>query len=275
VESKTPADYKTNLTQLATQGYDLIVAVGLTMEDALKEVAPQFPNTKFAFVDGDAPEGTTNIVGLKFREEQGTFLVGYLAAAMSKTKKIGFVGGQEIPHIKKFEAGYRAGAKTADPNVQVLSVYTGVWNDLSKGKSQAAQLFGNGVDIIFHAAGKCGLGVIAAAQSRGAGYYAIGVDQDQDGVAPGRVLTSMIKRVDVSVFDTIQRVKENTFTAGNVSYDLKQKGIGLSERKYTQKDIPAGVQAKLEKLTQMVAEGKVQPPNKMTEVAGFVPPKIE
>ncbi len=275
IESKTSADYKTNMTQLATQGYDVVVAVGFAMLDPLKEIAPQFPNTKFAIIDADAPEGLANCVGLKFREEQGTFLAGYLAASVSTTKKLGFVGGMEIPLIKKFEAGYRAGAKAFDPKVEVLTTYTNTWNDLNKGKSQAEQLFGNGADIIFHASGKCGLGVIAAAKAKGAGFYAIGVDSDQDDVAPGRVLTSMVKRVDSAVFDAIQRVKDGKFAAGNLTYDLKQNGIGLSERKFTKQDISPAINAKLEKLTQQLIAGEINPPTTIEDVAKFQPPKVE
>lgn len=275
IQSKTNADYKTNLTQLANQGYDLVVGIGFSMLDPLKEVAPQFPNTKFAIVDSPAPEGIANCVGLTFREEQGTFLAGFLAASVSKTHKIGFVGGQEIPLIKKFEAGYRAGAKTADPTSQVLATYTNTWNDLNLGKAQAMQLFGNGADVLFHAAGKSGLGVIEAAREKGAGYYAIGVDRDQDDVAKGRVLTSMVKKVDSAVYDAIKKVKSGEFKAGTWVYDLKQNGVGLSERKYTKQDISPAITAKLEKLTKMVAEGKVVPPTTMEEAAKFAPPKIE
>lgn len=275
IESKTNADYKTNMTQLATQGYDVVVAVGFAMFDSLKEIAPQFPNTKFAIVDSAAPEGAANCVGLMFKEEQGTFLAGYLAASMSKSKKIGFVGGQKIPLIEKFEIGYRAGAKTADPNVQVLVTYTNTWNDLNKGKSQAEQLFGNGADVIFHASGKCGLGVIAAAKEKGAGFYAIGVDSDQDDVAPGRVLTSMVKRVDNAVFDVIQKVKEGKFTGGNTVYDITQKGIGLSERKFTKQDIPPKVTQHLDDLEKALASGKIVAPSTAEALAKFQAPKLD
>lgn len=273
VEAQNASEYKQNLTQFASGGYNIVFPVGYLMEDALKEVAPQFPNVKFAIVDGKAPD-EPNCVSFEFREEQATFLAGYLAASMSKTKKIGFVGGQEIALIKKFEAGYRAGAKTADPKIEVLSSYTNDWNDISKGKSQAQQQFSSGADIIFHAAGKGGLGVIKAAEEKGAGFYAIGVDLDQDGEAPGRVLTSVLKRLDLAVFDTIKRVKENRFQPGIQTYDLKSGGVGLSEMKYTKKDVPADVLANLDKLTKMVADGQVVPPTTVEAVKDFAPPKL-
>ena len=275
VESKAASDYKSNLTNFASQGYDVVFAVGFKMQDALKEVAPQFPNVKFAIVDGADPK-EPNCSALQFKEEQGTFLAGFLAAALSKTKKIGFVGGEEIDLIKKFEAGYRAGAKTAgfDPDKQVLRAYTGDWNDTAKGRANADLEFGSGADIIFAAAGRAGLGVITAAEAKGKGFYAIGVDQDQDDVAKGRVLTSMVKHVDTAVFDTISRVKEGKFAPGSNIYELKQGGVGLSEMKYTKQDVPANVLAQIEKLKQMIVEGKIVPPTKLEDVKGFVPPKL-
>ena len=276
IQSKAKADYKTNLTQFASQGYDLVIAVGQNMEDALKEVAPQFPNVKFAIVDGAAPEGASNCASLKFREEQGTFLAGFLAASMSRTKKIGFVGGEEIDLIKKFEAGYRAGAKTAgfDPDKQVVRAYTNNWDDVTKGRTIAEQEFGNSVDIIFAAAGKAGLGVIEAARAKGTGFYAIGVDQDQDGIAEGRVLTSVVKHVDTAVYDTTRRAKEHKFEPGALTYDLKQGGVDLSAMKYTRKDVPADVLAKLQKLRKLVEDGAVSPPTTLESVKDFHPPKL-
>ncbi len=276
IQSKAKADYKTNLTQFASQGYSLVIAGGQNMEDALKEVAPQFPNVKFAIVDGAAPEGASNCASLKFREEQGTFLAGFLAASVSKSKRIGFVGGEEIDLIKKFEAGYRAGAKTAgfDPDMQVVRAYTNNWDDVTKGRTIADQEFGNRVDIIFAAAGKAGLGVIQAAKEKGAGFYAIGVDQDQDAIAEGRVLTSVVKHVDTAVYDTTKRAKEQKFEGGTVTYDLKQGGVDLSEMKYTKKDIPADVLAKLQKLRKLVEDGTVVPPTTLEAVKDFHPPTL-
>jgi basic membrane protein A len=276
VESHASADYKTNLTNFASQNYDVVVAVGFAMADAVKDVAAQFPNTHFAIVDSDAPEGSTNVAGLRFKEEQGSYLAGYLAAMTSKTKKIGFVGGMKIPLIEKFEAGYKAGAKTAgfDPDKQVYSSYVGDWDDLSKGKSQAKQQFDLGADVIFQAAGKAGLAVITEAKNRGAGYYAIGVDQDQDYLAPGRVLTSMVKHVDTAVFDTIKDAKDGKFAAGNHVFSMKDGGISLSEMKYTRQDISPEVLRKLEKLSKIVSDGTVVPPATLADLGHFKPPML-
>lgn len=276
VETKSAADYTSNLRTFATQGYDVVIAVGFAMEDALKQVAAESPDVKFAIIDGNAPAGAVNCVSLKFKEEQGSFLAGYVAAAVSRTKKIGFVGGMQIPLIEKFEAGYKAGAKAAgfDPNTQVLASYTGDWNDISKATSQANQLFGNGVDIIFQAAGKAGLGVIRAAKEKGKGFYAIGVDRDQDDEAPGSVLTSMVKHLDTAVYDTVKKAKEGQFTPGAQLYDLKQGGIGLSEMKYTKQDVPPAVLENVKKLSGMIADGRLTPPATLSELAAFQPPKL-
>ncbi|HEV2471511.1 MAG TPA: BMP family ABC transporter substrate-binding protein [Chthonomonadales bacterium] len=273
VESRTPSDYETNLTQFAAQGYDIIFAVGYKMQDAVKAVAPQFPDIKFVLVDGAAPN-LPNCASLLFREEQGSYLAGFLAASMTKTHKIGFVGGEQIPLIRKFEAGYDAGARTADPTVQVVSAYTGDWDDLLKGKSQAEQEFANGADIIYHAAGKAGLGVIEAAREKGPGYYAIGVDADQDDVAPGRVLTSMMKRLDIAVYDEIEQARKKRFAPGNHIFGLREGGVSLSPMKYTKQDIPPQVLQRLKTLQEMIIEGKVTPPATMAELAAFKPPKV-
>lgn len=274
IGSKTPSDYEPNLAAFASQGYDVVFAGSFSFEDALASVAPQFPKVKFAIIDGNAPS-LPNCEALHFHEEQSSFLAGYLAAAVSKKKTIGFVGGMEIPLIKKFEAGYRVGAKTADPNVKVIATYTGDWDDVSKGKTQAQQEFGNGADIIFQAAGKSGLGVIEAAKEMGPGYYAIGVDSDQDDIAPGRVLTSVLKRVDVATYDTIKRTKDGSFTPGTEVYDLKSGGVGLSDMKYTKQDVPPAVLKNLDTLKQMIIDGKLTPPTTLDAVASFAPPKLQ
>ena len=273
VSSNSPSDYKSNLTNFAAQGYDLIVAVGYKMQNDMTAVAPQFPNVKFALVDGKAP-AAPNCASLLFKEEQGSFLAGFLAASVTKTKTIGFVGGEAIDLIHKFEAGYKAGAQAANPQVKVIVAYTGDWNDVGKGKGSAQQQFGNGADIIFHAAGKAGLGVISAAQEKGPGFYAIGVDQDQDGVAPGRVLTSMVKHLDTAVFDTIKTVQSGTFAPGDHVFDLKQNGVGLSEMKYTKQDVPADVMTRLDKVKQMIADGQITVPTTLEELKTFAPPKL-
>jgi hypothetical protein len=158
--------------------------------------------------------------------------------AMTKTNIVGFIGGMNVPLIKKFEYGYRAGVLTTNAQARVLVGYTGNWDDVNKGRELALTQFNQGADIIYHAAGRCGVGVIRAAQQKGKGYYAIGVDSDQDHLAPGRVLTSMMKRVDNAVFDVCQRVARGQFRSGTVVYGVREKGVGLSPMRFTRKDVP-------------------------------------
>ncbi|MCX6367979.1 MAG: BMP family ABC transporter substrate-binding protein [Armatimonadetes bacterium] len=273
VESKQNADYVANLTKFAEAKYDVVFAVGFLMQDALKEVAFKFPKVKFAIIDGDAPS-SSNCVAYKFREEEGSFLAGALAASVSKSGVLGFVGGMEMPLIKKFEYGYQAGAFTIKPDIQTRVAYVGDFNDSQKGMELALSQMGMRADIVYHAAGKAGIGVIKAAQTKGEGYYAIGVDKDQDDEAPGRVLTSMVKRVDVAVFDVCKQVKEGHFNSGTVELGLKEDGIGLSVMKNTKDKIPADVLKKIEELKQEIIEGKLKPPADARGFDNFTKAKV-
>lgn len=275
VESKQNADYIANLTKFAQAKYDVIFAVGFLMQDALREVAPKFPEIKFAIIDGDSP-GLQNCVAYKFREEEGSFLAGALAASVSKSKILGFVGGMEMPLIKKFEYGYQAGAYTINPEIQTRVAYVGDFNDSQKGLELALSQFGMQADVIYHAAGKAGIGVIKAAQNKGEGFYAIGVDKDQDDEAPGRVLTSMVKRVDVAVLEVCKKVAGETFESGEVVLGLKEDGVALSEMKHTKDKLPAGALDKIEELKKQIIEGKLHPPSTpqaFLEFTKAIPPK--
>lgn len=259
VDSKAQKDFETNLSTLAEQGYDLVFAIGITQKNALEAVAPKFPNTKFAIVD--APVEGPNVRSLVFSEEQGSYLAGIVAGATSKSGKIGFVGGMKIDLILKFEAGYKAGALAANPKIVVLpGKYTESWDDTQAGKENAKALFNEGADIVYHAAGRCGVGVIEAAKEMK--KFAIGVDSDQDDVAPGAVLTSMIKRVDVAVFQTIKDVQDSKFAPGTKSYDLSVDGVGLSEMKHTKAVIGEATLKKVEDARKGIIDGTIKVPVK-------------
>ena len=273
LESREQSDYETNLSTLAEQGNDLVFAVGFLMEDALKNVAAAKPGVKFAIIDGNAPP-TPNCASIKFREEEGCFLAGYLAGKMTKTGAIGFLGGMESALITKFESGYYAGARTARPDIRVVVKYAGSWKDLPKGTELSRRMVDQGADIIFAAAGKSGLGALDVANEKGPGYYAIGVDADQDGVHPGRVLTSMMKGVDAAVFDTVTDLKAGKWQPGERVYGIKEGGVHLSPMKYTKQDVPADVLTKLDELSKMITDGKIQVPKTAEEKMNFVPPKI-
>ncbi len=266
VDSKSEKDYEPNLTEMADAGCDVVFAVGLSQSNALTTVAPKYPNIKFAIIDNvvDQP----NVRSIVFSEEQGSFLAGYLAALVDKTGKIGFVGGKSIDLIKKFETGYRAGALTVNPKIDVSAKYTESWDDTALGKASATVLFNGGADVVYHAAGRCGLGVIDAAKD--AGKYAIGVDSDQDDVAPGSVLTSMIKRVDEAVYQTIKDVKDGTFAPGTKKYDLKANGVGLSDFKNTKDKIGQANIDKVNKVAEDIKSGKIVVPSKPEELDAYL-----
>jgi basic membrane protein A len=260
VDSKVEHDYETNLETLSEQGFDLVVAVGITQMNALNTVAPKHPNTKFAIID--APVDKPNVRSLLFSEEQGSYLAGYVAGATTKTGKIGFVGGKKIDLILKFEAGYKAGALMANPKVVVMpGKYTESWDDTQAGKENAKVLFNDGADIVYHAAGRCGIGVIEAAKE--SKKFAIGVDSDQDDVAKGTVLTSMIKHCDEAVFQTIKDVQDGKFASGMKIYDLKSKGVGLSPMTYTKDIVGAKTIGKVSDITQLIIDGKIVVPTKL------------
>lgn len=271
IESRQNADYVPNLTQFAKAGYDIVFAVGFLMKDAVEEVARRFPDVRFALIDAAAPD-LPNCVAYTFREQEGAFLVGALAALVSKSHTIGFVGGMEVPLIKKFETGYQAGASAADPRVQVRVGYANSFDDTQKGREIALLQMGTGADVIFHASGRTGLGVIKAVQGKGEGFYAIGVDRDQDDEAPGRVLVSMVKRVDTAVFEVCRRVKEGAFAAGTIEQGLAENALGLSEMRFTKDKLPAGAMAKVDALRAKIVDGALKPPSTPEELARFEAP---
>jgi len=267
VESKSEKDYETNLASVADKGADIVFAIGINMRTALEKVAPNYPDTKFAIVDGDLD--APNVRCLLFKEEEGSFLVGYVAGLMSKTGKLGFVGGMDIPLIKKFEYGFAAGAKMANPKAEILPAkYVGSWDNVDNAKTAANLLFGSGADIVYHAAGRAGLGVIRSAEEHK--LFAIGVDSDQDSVAPGFVLTSMIKRVDEAVFSTIQDVINGKFSAEKKVYDLAANGVGYSALTHTKEAIGEANIAKVEEIKTKISSGEIKVPTSSDEYATFV-----
>jgi len=208
---------------MAEADYDLIITVGFGSADWTSEIAAEYPDTHFALVDAtlDVPNGT----GLIFKEHDGSFTVGMAAAMLTKTGKVGFVGGMDVPLLRRFQEGYIQGVKYADPNVQVVSGWVGAWGDPTKGKELALTQYEEGADIIYAAAGKSGEGVLAASAEKG--LFSMGVDSDQCYIAPGNVICSMMKMVDVSVFDAIKSLTEGTLEAGNRVYGLENDAVGL------------------------------------------------
>ena len=271
IEPGEGSDREAGLRLLAAEGMDLVIGVGFIFTDDLTQLAKEYPNTSFAGVDyagstgkdGKINQPPPNRAALKFREEQGSFLVGALAALVGKSKKIGFVGGMNFPLIHKFEVGYVAGVKKVCPDCEVISQYAGVtpeaFRNPGKGKELALSQYQQGVNVIFHASGSTGLGVFEAA--RQTGKLAIGVDADQFNEAPGFVLTSMIKGVDNAVFDAIKRKRENRFQGGIYEYGLAEDGVGYVYDQNNGKLIPPGVRARLEALKQEIIAGRIVVPS--------------
>jgi basic membrane protein A len=267
IEPGEGGDRESALRQLAAGPYDLILGIGFLFSDDILAVAKDFPQKKFACVDMNVPASgqlPANVVALKFKEEEGSYLVGALSGWMTRTNKLGFVGGMQIPLIKKFEACYVAGVKKANPGATVDVKYAGVdgnaFKNPTKGKELALAIYGGGADIIYHASGSTGLGVFEAANEKQT--WAIGVDSDQWSAMPGRVLTSMVKRVDVAVFDTIEDTIEGTFPGGQVHvFGLKEKGVDYVYDQNNQAMIPADVHARVEALRGEIESGAITVPS--------------
>lgn len=265
LETSEGADREAQMRQLAAGPAKLIFGVGFLFTDDIRELAKEFPDKYFACVDYTVNPGDSlppNLVALKFKEEEGSYLVGALAALVSKTGKIGFVGGMSIPLIKKFEAGYVAGAKAANPKVEVLVKYAGntgnAFKDPTKGKELALAEYHAGADVIFHASGSTGLGVFEAA--RELDKLAIGVDSDQYDEAPGHILTSMVKRVDTAVLETIRDVKENRFAGGVHTFGLADDGVKWVYDDRNKALIPDAVKAQVDTLQAKLVRGEIVAP---------------
>jgi len=268
IESAQNSDFEPNLDQAPRQGNDIAFAIGFQMVDAVTVAAENNPDMFYGIIDAksDAP----NVASLLFREEQGSFLVGVVAGLMTKSNQIGFIGGLEIPLIKKFEVGFRAGVMSVNPDAVVSVNYAGDFGDPARGKEIAISQYSSGVDVIFHAAGGTGLGLFQAAIEQGPGAWAIGVDADQLALAPDNVLTSMMKRVDIAVFDTIKAAVEGNFTGGPQVFGLAEGGVGLSPTSST--NTPADVIAKAEAFAAQIIAGDIVVPTNDDELASFTPP---
>lgn len=271
LESKSAADYQPNLSALADESYDEIFAIGFLMNKDLAQVASNHPKGHFSIID--AVVAQPNITSVTFREQDGSFLAGALAARVSKTKTIAFLGGMDIPLLRKFEAGFSAGAREVDPNVKVLVKYVGSFEDVASGKELAQVLFSQGADIIYAAAGKSGIGAIDEIRSR-PNVYLIGVDGDQDGLAPGKILTSVLKRVDVAVFTVAKDVLDKKPLKGHLEFGLKDNGVGLTDFQYTKQIIGPKTIAEVGKLRDAIIAGKITPPQTREELANFKPVKL-
>jgi len=253
--------------RFARDGHNPIVVIGFSWAAALEKVAAEFPDTKFGIVDMvvDKP----NVRSILFTEHEGSYLVGVMAAKASKSGKVGFVGGMDIPLIRKFACGYVQGVKSVNPNAEVFQNMTGTtgaaWNDPVKGAELAKSQFDRGADVVYHAAGGTGIGVLQAAAD--AGKLGIGVDSNQNGMHPGKVLTSMLKRVDNAVYNAFMDVKNDKWTTGFNVLDLKAGGVGYAMDDNNKSLVDADMQAAVDAASTAIKDGSVKVHDYMSDSA--------
>lgn len=257
-EVTSPTQREQAIRNMAKRGANVVVGIGFAQAAAIEKAAKEFPNTKFAIIDMvvDLP----NVRSVVFKEHEGSFLVGMAAAMASKTGKVGFVGGMDIPLIRNFAAGYVEGAKYVNPNIEVFQNMTGTtpaaWNNPGKGAELAKSQFGRGADVIYAAAGGTGIGVYQAAADEG--KFAIGVDSNQNYLHPGTMLTSMIKRVDVAVYNAMKDAKDGKWSSGIRALGVAESGVGWALDKHNRGLITADMEARIEKARKDIISGKIK-----------------
>lgn len=261
VESKQMTDYETNLSRFAQDKYNLVIAVGFLMHDAVLKVSKDYPDTKFMIIDSSITD-RPNVASAMFKTEQCGYLVGVMAGLLEKTpgipnalgkNTVGLVGGMAIPPVNDYIAGFIQGAKSVNPEIKINLKYTNKFDDPALGKQTALSQIAGGADIVFHIAGGTGTGVIDAAKQKN--VYAIGVDADQNYLAPENVLTSALKGMDVATFDIIKSVKDNKFKSGDVFFDLSNNGVGFAT---PIKVVPKDVVDKVNEAAKQIKDGKIK-----------------
>lgn len=266
VEPGNPTSIEPAMRAFAERNYDLIIGVGFAQAPIMEVVAKDYPNINFAIVDGASQ--LPNVASLVFKEHEGSYLVGMIAARASKTGVLGFLGGMDIGLIHRFKTGYEEGAKSVRPDVRVIDNYVGVsdsaWNNPGKGKEIALAQISKGADVIFTAAGNSGLGAFDAVEQAGkdetgrAHRFVIGVDSNQNGVKPGFVLTSMVKRVDNAVYTIVEDVVNKRFKGGFHTYGLEENGVAYSLDDFNRALIPQDVIQEAEAAKQRIIKGEVK-----------------
>jgi len=272
VEPGNPTSIEPAMRAFAERSFDLVIGVGFAQGPIMQKVATDYPNIKFAIVDGVIVDKNgkplPNVADLVFREHEGSYLVGMIAASKNKTGTIGFLGGMDIPLIHKFETGYEEGARSVNPKIQIVQNYVGVtdsaWNNPGKGKELALGQIEKGADVIFTAAGNSGLGAFDAVEQYGkndqgeANKFVIGVDSNQNMVKPGFVLTSMVKRVDNAVYDVVKEVLNGKFEGGFHAFGLDKDGVAYAMDENNKALIPPDVITKVEAAKQEIVNGQIK-----------------
>jgi len=277
LESKQIADYESNLTQLAGAGYSPVFAVGFLMTDAVSKIASTTPDTNFGGIDIFFTDPPKNVVGLSFKENEAGYLAGVVAglatlekfdARLNTKNVIGFVGGMPIPPVQKFEAGFVAGAKSVNPDVKVISLYAGKFDDQAKGKELGLSLISQGADVVFAAAGQTGIGTFTACKESKKALF-VGVDSDQffTLTAPGdTILTSAVKRIDNAVAQVVKQAKDGAFPGGqNLSFGLAEDGVGLAPFHDFDSKVPQSIKDAVDKAIADIKAGTVTVPESLTK----------
>jgi basic membrane protein A and related proteins len=256
LQSNSAADYIPNLQHAAQNGDKLVIAVGFLMESAVEKAAAAFPNTQFAIIDSGPTKPISNLKSLLFHEQDGGYMAGYLAGLVTKTNVVSTVGGQKIPPVDHYIAGFIAGAKAANPKVTELNAYSQSFTNQAACKELALNQISQHSDVVFQVAGGCGLGALSAAKEKG--VWGVGVDADQAYLGPF-ILTSAVKKVDVAVFDTVKEITNGTFKGGTTDFFTAQNGgagIGVISP-----NVPAADVAKVKAIEAKVASGAIVPPD--------------
>ncbi len=257
-ELQSDAQREQALRKFAEKGYNPVVVAGFSNASAMEAVAPDFPDTDFVIIDMvvDLP----NVRSVVFNEHEGSYLVGMLAAEASKTGKVGFVGGMDIPLIQKFACGYAQGVKAAKPDAVIFQAMTGTtgaaWNDPVRGGELAKSQIDQGADVIYHAAGGTGIGVLQAAADNGA--LGIGVDSNQDYLHPGKMLTSMLKRVDLATYKAMMDVHNGKWTPGIQVMGLSEDGVGYAVDEYNKALLTPEMIASVEAAKAKIISGEIK-----------------
>lgn len=261
VEGTDDNAFEPLLRSFAKKDYDLIIAIGFSQAEAVKKIAAQFPNKKFAIVDAEV--NLPNVRSLMFEEHQGSYLAGALAAMKSKSGKIGFIGGMDIPLIRRFLMGYDAGAKSINPKITIVTNYVGItgdaWNNPPKAKELALAQYQGGIDVIYLGAGASNMGAFDAAEEKKS--LVIGCDSNQNRIKPGFVLSSMVKRVDVAVYQTIKDATTSSFTAGTMRFGLQNDGVDLAFDEFNAKLVDAKQKAQIAQIKKDIISGKIKVPD--------------
>lgn len=262
LESKQESDYIQNIETLVDEDMDLIIGVGYQLKDSIKDAAGSYPDQKFALMDETYDKIPENVVPVTFKEQEAAYLAGVIAANMTKTKNVGFIGGLPAPGVVKYQYGFKYGVESANKEVKVSEQYANSFSDQAKGKSIAKQMYAGDVDLILSAAGDAGTGAIEAAKENN--KLAIGADRDQSDLAPENVITSAIKKLNVASYDLAKELVEGKYKGGvEKVYGLKEGAVGMADN--SDKHIPENVMKIVEKETEKVKNGEIKVPKNEAE----------